>query len=802
MGTVALGVGWLTASLSSSLLTLVGTLATLVGAWVAVASRYRARRGLYVSTVAGKPIRDFHLTRARRKPRRGTAPHEMEIRFTLRGGTAITPKDFNGDDEDKDLVFDVGAEIVGVSECRTDPAREPEPRFRFRGNRLSMRPALINPGTDIYVSLLSERAPTRPILCTRAVLANVRVHSVEETKARSRAYMACLPGAAAILAALVVPHSVPALAATVGYKVVAIFAFAFAISAIVTAKTTKPRLAAALSVTVLLGLGVSIARTASPGGVGPGSRIAASTSTAAAHHRCPSTGGGNWRTIFQAARNDNETVGYSSSKYAFVNQTFIGENQAQRTQDQRVQRDEQLIFANNAQVDCAYQRDQAKGGDRQVVELAYFAGLTEGIDEDYDSGEAEELEGLAAAQMVALPGGGPLLKIVVANGGAKMQDAVPVARKLVSLAREDHTLLGIVGMDRSVSQVKAAIQLFAKNHIPVVASTLSADGIGQGSSPYYYQLTPSNSSEAALMRQYIQQVVHAYFEQVAVKYHSGGSPVATKIVIEEPNRSPDDLYIHTLVQDLTREPWRPFGLPQPQVIYTPGPALCGDSVVDIYAGRHDKPVTGAPYNNDFNGFLSYIAQSCTGYKPFIIADDGVTRFVADPAARADSTWYGLQISYVTKGIAILQSGTACLHEQTAKNYGTGPFGRFCRTYASIVATLRAEVKGLNFLWTGERVGLAYDAANLFLTAVNRVGHLTRAQIPGQFRQDVAVQGVTGTVDFAVSNIGENDNSGMRMAIVRLDLSQTTTTPTCAFPGQDGYLYGPGPGRGDCPNNQG
>jgi hypothetical protein len=798
MGTVALGLGWLTAPLSTSFLALVGTLATVIGTVAVLASAHAARRGLYVSTVAVSRTRNVPLNGEPREPRKGTDPHEMKIRFTLRGGTAVEEKDFH---QGNPLVFDVGAGITRVLECRTKPENEPKPLLEVEGNSLLMGPALINQWTDVYVSLLTTRAPRGPVECTDAVLTNVRVRSVEEAETKRRAYLASLPGAAAIMVTFGLQQAVPGLADSVSYKLVAIVTFAIAFLVIVVAKATRSGLAAVLSVTVLLGLTFSVARgAASLGGVTSGPPVAAAPSTAAAHHRCPAVGGGNWRTTFQAAPNDNETVGYSSSEYAFANQTFSGEDKAQRTQDQRVHRDEQLIIENNARADCAYQRDHAQGGDRPVVELAYFAGLTEGVDEDYDSGEAEELEGLAAAQMVALPGSGPLLKIVVADGGSKMQDAVQVAGKLISLAREDHRLLGIVGMDRSVSQVKAAIQLFATNHVPVVATTLSADGIGQGSSPYYYQLTPSNSSEAALIRQYIQQVVHAYFEQVAAKYPSGGSPVATKIVIEEPNQSPHDLYIHTLVRDLTTEKWRAFGLPQPQLIYTPGPALCGDSVVDIYAGRHDKPVTGVPYDNDFSGFLSYIAESCKGPQPFIIADDGVTRFVADPAARVNSTSYDLTISYVTKGIAILRSGTACLHEQTAKNYSGGRFGVLCRTYASIVATLRADVKGLNFLWTGERVGLAYDAANLFLTAVGRGGPLTRAQIPRQFRLDGEVQGVTGSEDFAVSDIG--DDSGMPMAIVRLDLGTTAATPACAFPGQDGYVYGPGPGPGDCPNNQG
>ena len=47
--------------------------------------------------------------------------------------------------------------------------------------------------------------------------------------------------------------------------------------------------------------------------------------------------------------------------------------------------------------------------------------------------------------------------------------------------------------------------------------------------------------------------------------------------------------------------------------------------------------------------------------------------------------------------------------------------------------------GLDFLWTGERVGLAFDAAELFIDAeINFQGShpaIGRAEIPGQFISD-------------------------------------------------------------------
>ncbi len=140
--------------------------------------------------------------------------------------------------------------------------------------------------------------------------------------------------------------------------------------------------------------------------------------------------------------------------------------------------------------------------------------------------------------------------------------------------------------------------------------------------------------------------------------------------------------------------------------------------MDIYAGRHDRPSAGISQLDDFSEFLRIIEDDChSGDKPFIIADDGVSRFIADPAARDQSGLGEPAISYVTNGIALLNTGSRCLHTATAAAaQGSGErSSSFCTTYAAIVQKLfnlpKVQGYGLDFLWTGERVGLAFDAAD-------------------------------------------------------------------------------------------
>ena len=447
------------------------------------------------------------------------------------------------------------------------------------------------------------------------------------------------------------------------------------------------------------------------------------------------------------------------------------------------------------------------------MSLVYFAGITASPDENYDSGQAEELEGLMVAQQVALQGSGPVVKVIVANGGSKMQDAVPVARMIIALAARDPGLLGVVGLDRSIEEVKQAIGLFNASGIPVVATTLSADGIG-GTYPhydhYYFQLSANNSTEAKLILRYIQEIVPQYFKQPRQKYNSAGQIQARKILIYWPSADPGDLFTSTLVADLKREAPLVKGLPTlpaPQVTQQFGSQFCGASTVDIYAGRHDRPPGSSQL--DFSEFLRLIEDDCpSSQQPFIIADDGVSRFIADPAARDQPGLGEPRISYVTNGIQLLDTGSECLHPATAAAaQGSGElFSSFCTIYAGIVEKLfnlpNVQKQGLDFLWTGERVGLAFDAAELFLDAeVNyESSHpvaIGRAEIPGQFISDPSWQGVTGPIDFTASQ----HIASLPLAVVSIKISTPTATPTCGYLGQ-GQVFAPGPGTGRCPDGSG
>jgi hypothetical protein len=582
----------------------------------------------------------------------------------------------------------------------------------------------------------------------------------------------------------------------------------------------RPWLARMTSVACVLGIPVIavVLILGLPGGLVPRSKAAAKPVAS-----CPQVSGSRGEnhldvTSWRSPAHDIECVGYidysGRSPYVFSNPGQSAESPVQRVQDERIEHDQRAIFAENHQVD-------KHSNGRTVVELVYFAGLTEGANEDYDTAEAEELEGLYAAQKAQLDEeDAPLLRVVVANGGSKMLDAAPVAHMLVSLFRKDRRLLGVLGMDRSITPVQDAIQTFSSARISVLATTLSADGIGE-SSPYYFQLSPSNTREAALMLQYIQRVVPLYFKQRRSSYDSGGHLKPTSITVYEPTpyseitdslghrESVTDRYTLTLEQDLKKLAPDYPGIREPAFTNQLEPSqLCGSSRVDIYDGRHDRPLASKSQFDDFTLFLRTIADDCqSNQQPFIIADDGVTRFIADPAARNQLGLGNLVVSYVTKGIAIMRTREDCLRTATA---GTVPGNQqqFCQEYATIASQLRALPKiqgqGVDLLWTGERVGLAYDAAMVFVHAEQNYEKdngvpLPAADVPDEIESS-PYQGVTGSVDFTgTSHIGADMPGGMPLTIVRIHLSSPTAVPVCAYPGQDGHLFDLLPSTGNCPD---
>ncbi|MBB6550103.1 hypothetical protein [Nonomuraea rubra] len=396
---------------------------------------------------------------------------------------------------------------------------------------------------------------------------------------------------------------------------------------------------------------------------------------------------------------------------------------------------------------------------RRLVGLVYFAGFTnEFANAKTDDAVAEELEGLLLRQREQNnpDRSDALLQIIIANGAEKMEAADIVAEKmLVPLIRDDATIMGVIGFDRTIKETRRAIEILGGEGIATVGTTLTGDGI-ETASPLYFQVVPPNARQAMLIDEYAQHLKKK------------------KLLLYHPPLHEDDVYITTLVNDVKRL------LPEHGIAVTPvvlqadsgvTPALCDKDRRDemvFYAGREEV----------FGEFLTNIA-GCEGpYSlPPIVAADAVSRFIAQGQNRSQEGIPGVPVSYVSMGSRVVLAGESCVRGKLSSASSTEfTLDAFCRG----LAKLRSEVKvEQSPPWVGERVAVAYDTAGMFVKAV---WSLPAAVEPhpsavAQALRDKPFDGVTGRIDFKQSRVGADRN----LAILRVpDIGDMAVQPECVY----------------------
>ncbi|WP_245847979.1 hypothetical protein [Lentzea kentuckyensis] len=460
-----------------------------------------------------------------------------------------------------------------------------------------------------------------------------------------------------------------------------------------------------------------------------------------------------------------ECVGYSANS----SQVF-GSNE-------RLRWTQQAVFAQNEEAERLHEADPS----RPFVSLVYFSSLThKDTNPDADHSRAEELEGMLVKQRQQnVPSQTePLLRVVIANGGAMMQRAPEVLREMLTpLLERDAGIIGVVGLDRSVTETKDVITELGALGVPTIGTTLTEASLPTRSS-MYFQLIPGNVRQADLVRRYAQHVA------------------ATKVTIYHPPLNKGDVYLDDLVNVLGKElanakvnlqavPWAR----SPQEV----PSQCVEdhsSELVFYAGREEG----------FGEFLRAIGRDCYDKNrlPRIVADDAIIRFIAQKASRVQDSLAGMRVSYVSMAGLVVLAGKPCVEgKPSPQTRGGLPLDAFCAGYSRLnqeiqESSLPAEDKPVK-PWPGEHLGVAYDAAGLFLEAVrnaqSRLAGLPvhtphRGAIGAEFRE-LEFFGATGRTDFSASRIGEQRN----FTILELtDIHDFGQQPTCVF--LTGDLYGP------------
>ncbi|SDJ86212.1 hypothetical protein SAMN04488074_103392 [Lentzea albidocapillata subsp. violacea] len=459
-----------------------------------------------------------------------------------------------------------------------------------------------------------------------------------------------------------------------------------------------------------------------------------------------------------------ECVGYSDND----NQVF-GSNE-------RLRWTQQAVFAQNAVAERLH--EDAPG--RPLVSLLYFSSLTHrDANPDADHSRAEELEGmlLKQRQQNDRSRSEPLLRIVIANGGATMKKAPEVLRDMLTpLLERDPSIIGVIGLDRSVAETQAVITELGALGVPTVGTTLTEASLPSKSATYF-QLIPGNVRQADLVQRYAQ--------------HLGVS----KVTIYHPPLGKNDIYLTDLVDVLGKHlaaasvnaqavPW----VNSPQELRS----QCAEdhsSEMAFFAGREE----------DFGEFLRAVGRDCYDKSrlPRIVADDAIIRFIAQKASRTHDSLAGMRVSYVSMAGLIVLAGKDCVQGKPdpTKVRGGQPLDAFCAGYSRLAkeiqeTPLAPEDKPAK-PWPGEHMGVAYDATGLFLDAVRnaqkRLGNQPgrtpqRGAIGGELRE-LNSHGATGRTDFAASRVGERRN----FTILELkNIHDFEEQPTCVFATGDLY----------------
>ncbi|MEV0071544.1 hypothetical protein [Amycolatopsis sp. NPDC050768] len=376
--------------------------------------------------------------------------------------------------------------------------------------------------------------------------------------------------------------------------------------------------------------------------------------------------------------------------------------------------------------------------------------------------ERESLEGVAVAQLrqlTATATAEPIVRVLVANGGLGMRQGVAVARQLSRMAEQDRSIVGVVGLDMSSLPTQQTIRALGDAGLPVVASTLSADGLAD-QNPVYFQVAPQNRREAAVAAAFAAtrpgpRVLRVYYsdddsdtystnlrDDVMKSFKDKGFSVEARAFSPDGGQqapSSHDRYGERLVGNAAAA----------------GRDTCSYNGFVLFAGR------GVP---DFGDFATGAAQC--GSTATILGDDDVSRYVADQVAREQNR--ALPYYYLS----------------FASEPATDPQGLARDFYTTLDRTLfpfEQTERGRSF---DGHAALSYDAALVMITATAYLRE-TSADIPvtpgAVWREITAIhtsrpddrqtnkyiEGVTGTIDYG-GDIGRHVPEAKPVSVLRVE----------------------------------
>src|SRR5260221_2424612 len=135
------------------------------------------------------------------------------------------------------------------------------------------------------------------------------------------------------------------------------------------------------------------------------------------------------------------------------------------------------------------------------------------------------------------------VRLLIANAGSNPNDTNTVAKQIVQLAKQDKTVVGVMGWPFSGYAIDA-IKVLATAGIPMLSQTASSDALTR-ISPYFFRVAPPNEEQGIYGAKYAEQVLGAgnvalfydpansYTQSLANAFRTQFTADGKKIVVEE-----------------------------------------------------------------------------------------------------------------------------------------------------------------------------------------------------------------------------------------------------------------------------
>ncbi|WP_175648342.1 TIR domain-containing protein [Protofrankia sp. BMG5.30] len=479
---------------------------------------------------------------------------------------------------------------------------------------------------------------------------------------------------------------------------------------------------------------------------------------------------------------DGECVGYSARDFKF------GEGGDRDTDPPSLSEVQEKIFAQNS---CAEKLRDISNQRRPFVTLIYFSALTRPREagRDWAKGSVAELTGMLTWQrhlnVIREDKGAcepndrrersddlPILRVVVANGGSEMKYASEVVkRQIIPFAtRRENGVLGVIGMDRSTAATEQAIRELGRKKIPVIATSLTGDGMKEFS-PLYFQMAPENERQALLVAMY---AIKNKKNRVSVYYPRKSGDNTADAMPDIDNR-----YLYTLVRDLRNEIGKTSARSVDNRSLTLDLRGWNSELTDrelqawlrseCAKQNTDDLIFYAGWGDDFGDFLDGMENCLDKEKEglFVLGDDSVSYYVTGNAGKDDGN---VTFRYVSMGAPVALARESCSFGTLDSYYqqGKAPLAssnalrEFCTRLNDMYEKTGVERPGT--LWPDENIGLSYDAVKVFVDAVHTThGEIDIDKIVRAVSQEPR-EGATGTRDFRVSQT----STDRQLTIIRVN----------------------------------